>query len=99
MSAPIAEGVNTTGTVDETHNLGSHELEDVSSAASNLSALVTSEKVARQIKAASDRLARQLERLCGLMKKLRQAPTRRNEEIFGVTQGPSKPHGTRFYSQ
>ena len=99
MNAPIAEGVNTSGTGDEAHSLGGHELEDVSSAANNSSALITSEKVARQIKAATDPLARQFERLCDLMKELRQARSRRNKEISGLTQGPSKPHGTRFDSQ
>ena len=68
MNAPNTGEVNTSGIVDETRSFGSHELEDVGNAASNSSTPVTSEEVARQIKAAFDPLTSQLERLCRLMK-------------------------------
>ena len=96
MSAPNTEEVNVSGTGDESHIFGSHEVVDVSNAASNSSAPVTSEEVARQIKAAADPLTKQLEWLCDLMKELRQALPRRNEENFGLTQGPSRRHGSKF---
>ena len=95
MSAPNTEELNTSGTGDETQSLGSHELEDVGKAASNSNALITSKEVTRQIKAATDPLTRQLERLCDLIKKLRWASSRHNEETSGLTQGPSRPH-SRF---
>ena len=52
MSAPIIEVVNTTETVDNTHNLTGHKPGDVLVANTNSSAPVRSEEVARQINAA-----------------------------------------------
>ena len=67
MSVPNTEEVNTSATDDETHSLCSHELEDVGNAAASLSAPITSEEIARQIKTATDALTEQLEKLCDLM--------------------------------
>ena len=47
MSAPNTLQVNNNVTDDDTHSLGSHELEDVGSIASSSSAPITSEEVAR----------------------------------------------------
>ena len=55
------------------------EIEDVNSAATSLSTPITSEELARQIKAASDPLKRQLKKLCDLMLELRRDTSRRNE--------------------
>ena len=60
---PILEGVNASETGDETHSLSGHEPEDVGDAAGVSSTPITSQEVARQIKAATDSLTRQLERL------------------------------------
>ena len=64
MSASIVEWVNTSGTGNETHSLSGHEPDGFGSAVSNLSTLVRSEEVARQIKAATGSLTRQLKLLC-----------------------------------
>ena len=71
MGTSNVERVNSSGTGDEAHGLSSHEPENVNCATSGSS---TPEEVARQIKAATDPLIRQLKRLCALMKELRQAP-------------------------
>ena len=94
MSTQMLEGVNTSETGDETHGLSGHEAEDVGSAFSNSSTPVTSKEVARQIKAATDPLTRQLEWLCDLMKELIQAPPKPNEETSGLIQGLSRPHSS-----
>ena len=60
---PILEGVNASGTGDETHSLSGYEPEDVGGAAGVSSTPITSEEVIRQIKAATDSLTRELERL------------------------------------
>ena len=78
---------------DETHIVGSHELVDVGNAATSSSAAITSEAI-RQIKAATDPLTRQLEKLCHLMKELKRDSSRRSEEIFGLSQGSAKLCGT-----
>ena len=96
MSAPNTEEVNTSIMGDETHTLGSHEIEDVGNAATSSSAPITSEEVPRQIKTATAPLNRHLEKLCDLMKELRRDYPRRSEETSGLTQGPSRPHGCRF---
>ena len=92
MSNPINEGVNTTETNDERHSLPGHEPKgiDKPDAAIRINSAAASEEVARQIKAATDPLTKQLERCCDLMKKFRQAPSKRNEETSGLIQGPSK---------
>ena len=54
MSAPSPKEVNTSSTGDETHSLSSHEVENVVNAATTLSVPITSEEVARQIKATTD---------------------------------------------
>ena len=69
MNAPNSEEVSTSMTGDETQSLRSHEVEDVSNAAVSSSAHITSEEVARQIKAATDPLTKQLEKLSDLMKR------------------------------
>ena len=83
-------------TGDGTYILNGHEPEDVNSATSSLNIPVTSEEVARQIKAATDPLTKQLERLCDLIEELRQVPPRRNEDTTGLIQRPSRPHSSRF---
>ena len=88
MSNPIKEGVNINETNDETHNLTGHELRDVSSADGIISVPVTSEEVTRQIKAATNPLTKQLDRLCDLMKELRQASAERNEDRSKALQEP-----------
>ena len=99
MSTPLVKGLNASVTGDETHILSGHEPEDVGSADSNSSSPVTYEEVARQTKAATNPLTRQLEGPCHLTKKLRQALPKRNEEISGLIQGPSRPHSSRFDSR
>ena len=96
MSAPNSEEVNTSLTDDETHSLGSHEVEDVDNAATSWSTPITSEGVARQIKAATDPLRKQLENLCDLMPELRRDALRSSGETSGLVQGPSGPWGDRF---
>ena len=63
MSVPISEEMKTSMTGDETHSLGSHEVEDYGKSAASSSVPITSEKVARQIEAATDPLTKQLEKL------------------------------------
>ena len=65
---PIVEGVRNIDTGNESHSLNGYEPGDANSASSSLSTLVTSEEVARLIKAATDPPKKQLERLCDLMK-------------------------------
>ena len=60
-SNAISEEVNTTEINDETPSLTGQELGDVNSAGTSIGAAVTSEKVARQLKAATDLLTKQVE--------------------------------------
>ena len=78
-----------------THSLDGNEIEDVKSAATSLSTPITSEEVARQIRAATDLLTRQLEKLCDLMLELHKDASRRNEETCAPFQGPSRPNSER----
>ena len=64
MNAPIDKEINTTDTGDETQSLTG----DVNSDSSSLNTPVTSEELARQIKAATDPLTKQSDRLCDLMR-------------------------------
>ena len=96
MGAPNSEDVNTNVTGDKTHRLGSQEVEDVGKAATGASVPITSEEVARQIKAATDPLTKQLEKLCDLMRELRRDAPRRSEETSGLVQGPPRLRGDRF---
>ena len=96
MSASNSQEVKTKLTGDETHSLGSHEVEDFGNVATSSSAPITSEEVPRQIKAASDPLTKQLERLCDLMRELRRDTCRLSEETSGLFQGPSRPRCDRF---
>ena len=79
MSTPIDEGVNTSETGDETHSLTGREPGEVNNASSRLGTPVTSEEVDRQMKAATNPLTRQLERLCD---------PKRDEKTSGLIQGP-----------
>ena len=88
--------VNSNLTGEETRILDGNELEDVNSAASGLLVPNTSEEVARQIRAATDPLTKQLEKLCDVVKELRRGTTRRNEGTSAPTQGPSGPRGERY---
>ena len=91
MSAPNSEEVNTSLTGDETLSLGSQEVEDVGNAATRSRASITSEEVARQVKADNDPLTKQLEKLCDLMIELRRDTSRRSEATSDPVQGPSRP--------
>ena len=96
MSAPNSEELNTSRTGDETHSLGSHELEDVNKSAASSSVPITAQEVARQNNSATDPLTKQLEKLCNLMKNLRRDTSRRSGETSDLIQGPSTPRGDRF---
>ena len=89
---PFDEIASTNETGGETHSLTGREPSEVNSASSGLSAPVTSEEVDGQIKAVTDPLSKQLERLCKLMRDLRQVSSGRNEETTGLIHGPSRPH-------
>ena len=54
MSAPNTEEANTSLPAEETHSLDWNEIGDVNSAATSFSTPITSEEVARQIRAATD---------------------------------------------
>ena len=96
MSNPVTEGVNTTETTDKPHSLTGHVPRNVNSTGSSLSCPIASKVVARQIKGATDPLAKQLERLCDLMKELRRSPPKRSEETSGLIQGLSRAPSYRF---
>ena len=94
MNGPNIEEANTSSTGDEIHSLDGNEVGDVNSAATCLSTPITS--VARQIRATTDPLTRQLEKLCDLMLKLHKDASRRNEYTSAPVQGPSRPRSERF---
>ena len=79
--------VITSLTGEEIHSLDGNELEDVS-AATGLSVSITSEEVARQIRATTNLLTKLLEMLCDLMSELRQDRAKRDEGTSVPTQGP-----------
>ena len=62
MTAPNTDEVNTNKTGDEMHSLNSHEVEDVGNVAASSSAHITSREVARQVRAATDPLPKQLQK-------------------------------------
>ena len=76
MRNPISEGASCTKTNYGTHSLANHELWDVNSAGSNLSTPIMSEEIAKQIKTATDRSAKQLKRLCDSMKGTPASPSK-----------------------
>ena len=78
MSTPIDEGVNFNETGDETHILTGYESGEVNRAISTLSTPASFKQVTIQIKAATDPLAKQLERLSDSIKELQQVPLKRN---------------------
>ena len=90
--------MNTSLTGEETHSLDGNEVQDVNSAATGLSVPITSEEVARQIRAATHPLTKQLEKLCDLMRMLRWEIARRDEGTSAPTQGPSGPRCGRYDS-
>ena len=61
MSTPNAGEVNISIKDRETHSLDGNEVQDSSSAAASTSVPIKSEESARQIRAASDPLTKQLE--------------------------------------
>ena len=95
MSAPNSKEVDTSLTDDQTHGLGSHEIEDVGNAATSSSVPITSKEVARQIKSATDPLTKQLEKFSELIRELRRDAPKRSEEFrvsrdhepIGLTEG------------
>ena len=89
MSASNTGEVNTNMTGEEIHSLDDHKVEDVNSAAATTGVPNTSEEVARQIKAATDPLTKQLGRRCDLMVEIRRDTSRRNEGAYAPNQGPS----------
>ena len=96
MSAPNSGELNTSMTRDEIPSVGSHKVEDVGNAAASSSVPIMSEKVARQVKEATDSLTKQLEKLCDLLKGLQRNTSRRSGETSGLIQDPSRPRGDRF---
>ena len=96
MSGTNIEESNTSSACDETHSLDGNEIRDVNSAATSLSTPITLEEVARQIRAATNPLTKQLEKLCDLMLELHKDASRRNEETSARVQGPSRPHSEKF---
>ena len=87
MSGPNSEEANTSSTTEKTHSLDGNETVDVSSAATSLSTPITSEEVARQIRAATCPLTKQLEKLCDFMLELRRDTSRRTEETSAQSKG------------
>ena len=69
MSNPISERVNTTEIDDETRDSNEKELTHVNYAGSSQNTPVTSEGKARQTRAVTDSLSKQLKLLYNLMKK------------------------------
>ena len=96
MSGPNFEEANTSSTGDETHCLDGYEKGDVTLGATSLSTPIMSEEVACQIRAATDPLRRQLEKLCDIMLELHEGTSRFNEETSAPVQGPSRPRSERF---
>ena len=88
--------INTSLTREEAHSSDCNEVEDVNSAAPSLSVPITSEEVARRIRATTDLLTKQLQKLCNLMKELGRDTARRDEVISASTQGASGPRGDRY---
>ena len=78
--------MNTSLTEEATHSF--HGNEDVNSAAASLNVATLSEEVAREIRATTDLLTKQLEKLCDLMKELHRDTARRNEGTSAQIQGP-----------
>ena len=60
MNTPNIEEANTSLTGDETHSLHGNEIEDVNNAVTSFRTPFTSEEVARQIRAATDPLLKQM---------------------------------------
>ena len=88
--------VNSSLTSEQTHSLDRNEVEQVNSAATNLNVSITSEEMARKIRAATDPFTKQLEKLCDLMNELRRDTTRRSSETSVPVQGLSRRRGERF---
>ena len=88
--------VNTSLTSKKRHSLDGNEVEDVKRAATGFSVSIKSEEVARQFRAATDPLTKQLELLCDLMRDFRRDMVRRDEAISAPAQGPSGPRGGRY---
>ena len=91
-----AEEINTSFTGEETHSTDGIKADDANSAATGLSALITSKEVVRQIRAATDTLKKPLEMLCNLMRQLRWDRVRPDEGTSAPAQGPSGPRGSRY---
>ena len=88
--------MNTSLTREETHSLDGNDVEDSNSAATGLSAPIMSEEVARQIRAATDPSAKQLEMLCNLLRKLLQDTVRHDEGTSVPAEGSSGPRAGRY---
>ena len=95
MSTPNAGDTNFSITGEETHSWDGNELEDSSSASASTSVPITSEAVARQIRAAIGPLTKRLEKLCDLMVEIRRDTSRRSEGISVSIQGPLGPRGEK----
>ena len=83
-------------TGEETHCSDVNEVEDVYSAATGISVPITSDEVARQIRAANDALMKLSEKLCDLMRDLRRDAGRRDEGTSAPIQGLSGPCGRKY---
>ena len=88
--------MNTSLTGKKIHSLDGSEVEAVNSAATGLSVSITSEELARQFRAATDPLTKQLEKLCDLMRELRRDTVRRDQDTSAPAQGPLGPRGDMY---
>ena len=97
MSNPSNKGVNTTDADDNTCSLKGKIMTDVNSSITTTQALLTSEKVVRQVKSVIGPLKKkQLERLCDLMRDLKQSTLSCHDDTNNSSQGPSRASVSRF---
>ena len=96
MSDPNIEEAKTSSAADEAHSLDGNEKGDVNIAATSLSTPITSEEVARQIRATNEPLTGQLEILCDFMLELHKNASPSNEKNSTRVQGHSRPCSERF---
>ena len=80
--------MNTSLTGEKTHSLHGNEVKAINNAATGLSALITSEEVEQQLRAATDPLTKQLEMPCDLMRELCRDTVRCGGGTSAPAQGP-----------
>ena len=81
---------------EETHSLDGNA--DANSAAATSILPITSQDVPRQIRAATDPLTKQLEKLCDLTKELHRDTARRNDGTSAQIQNHSGSRGEKYDS-